>query len=185
MTDELIEQFINTIIEEARIQLRKEVFDSYEISINYAYRTLYEEAVRMYDSFIEQYYLYETKSYYRHYVGVGTGTGENLYYGKQFNYVPGLHPSLTIEFSGDDMASYKKASTMHVLSLVMKGIRGIPSNKGWWRYWTGEYICDYFQINGTMETAFNVFEMIFDDMVDELFYKKLNALSNSGKYMFI
>jgi len=136
--------------------------------LNYAYSELYREAFQMYDHFIDQYYSYVTKSYYRHGVGIGTGTGENLYRGSQIKLITGQNPDLIIEFSGADMAGYKYDSTDTVLGIVMKGGRGIPGRKGF-SMWGGSYSGKYFSVGDTTpDRAFTLFINYLPDMEKEL-----------------
>ena len=51
----------------------------YEPSVKVARDTVQQHFKSVYDRMIDQYYEYVTVSYYRHVVGKGTGTGNNLY----------------------------------------------------------------------------------------------------------
>ena len=170
---------------EDRLQLfEKESNTIWMKSINSTFEELYKEAVNMYDTLIEEYYKYKTTSYYRHHVGIGTGTGENLYFGKQFTLTSGLIPELSMDFSGKDMDKYQYNSTDEVLDMVMHGIRGVPS-KGWWTTWKGSYNGKYFSVGGVdIATAFNAFYQNFDYLSRYIFKEKINEEKMTGKYQF-
>ena len=84
-----------------------------------------------FDKCIDDFYMYETRKYYRHEVGRGTGTGWNLYLANQFrvNYFGKIAKSIHFGWNGDDMYLYKSlskgasVSRDHVLDSVMNGIR--------------------------------------------------------------
>jgi hypothetical protein len=138
----------------------------------------------MYDALIEEYYKYKTSSYYRHHVGIGTGTGENLYYGKQFDLSHCYIPQLSIRFSGTDMDGYRNSSTDEVLSNVLHGVRGVPS-KGWQTTWNGSYNGKYFSVGGVdVATAFNLFEENFGHLSRYIFKEKINEEKKTGRYQF-
>ena len=168
--------------EDAQQQFIKDFTDNaisqWSKAINYTYRKLYDEAKKMYDSYIDQYYKYKTKSYIRHGESrPGTMRGINLYRGQQIKFSPGLVPTLDIHFSGEDMENYglKGDSPDEVLSMVMRGIRGVPS-RGWWETWTGSYDGTYFSYSGNMMSAFNTFNDRFEDMEEYIFFKKLHSI---------
>ena len=156
--EKILEKRTNKMFEKMLKQFRSETEMLWERSITETFNELYEEAVNMYDKLIEDYYKYKTTSYYRHHVGIGTGTGENLYYGKQISINYGFIPELIIDFSGSNMDGYKNASADEVLTQVMHGIRGVPP-KGWWTTWHGNYDGKYFSAGGVdVTTAFKLFK---------------------------
>ena len=163
----------------------KESKEIWEKSINNTFEELYAEAYKMYDSLIDQFYSYKTKSYIRHgETRPGTQMGTNLYRGQQFMLTPGFIPQLTIDFSGEDMENYQHNSADEVLSMVMRGIRGVPS-KGWWSTWKGSYNGKYFSVNGVdVVTAFNLFRNNFGYLSRYIFNEKINEEKLSGKYKF-
>ena len=166
------------------LKLKAEGKAIWDKCINETYEELYDEATNMYDKLIEDFYKYKTKSYYRHHVGIGTGTGENLYFGKQFELQRGTIPSLHLDFSGKDMDGYRTVTTDDVLANVMNGIRGVPE-KGWWTTWHGSYDGKYFSVGGTdITTAFNIFEDNLEHIKRYIFYEKVNREKSSGKYKF-
>ena len=157
-------------------RFRDNAISQWSKAINYTYRELYKTATEMYDTFIDQYYRYKTKSYIRHGEShPGTMRGINLYRGQQIKFRPGLTPILNIRFSGDDMEDYEHNSPDEVLSMVMRGIRGVPK-RGWWETWDGSYSGRWFSFSGTMVNAFNTFEDRFEDMEEYIFFKKLNSI---------
>lgn len=179
-----VKKRLDKISEKFLEQYDKETDEIWEKSVNKTFEELHEEAVNMYDSLIEQYYKYETKSYYRHHVGIGTGTGENLYYGKQITWNSGYIPQLSIKFSGENMDNYRHNSSDEVLNMVMHGIRGVPS-KGWWTTWKGSYNGKYFSVGGVdVTTAFNLFEDNFEYLSRYIFKEKINEEKKTGKYRF-
>ena len=171
-----IDEFIKKYDEETNIIWNK--------SINRTFEELHEESVNMYDALIEEYYKYKTTSYYRHHVGIGTGTGENLYFGKQIHLTNGYIPQLKIGFSGKDMDGYKHNSPDEVLDMVMNGIRGVPS-KGWQTTWKGSYDGKYFSVGGVdVATAFSLFEDNFGYLSRYIFKEKIREEKETGKYQF-
>ena len=159
-------------------------------TIEYTLKELEEEARNMYDSFIEQYYKYKTKYYYRHNAGVGTCWGDNLYYGSWGKGDRGINIVFSEEkkgfkmykfytnFSGDLMAGgYEYNTPDEVLSQVMRGIRGVPEledgKEGWWEPWIGSYNGKYFSYGGIMKKAFNCFDDNFEQLQREIFNKHI------------
>lgn len=164
--------------------LKQEAVQVWNEAINYTYKELYDEAWKMYDSFIDQFYMYKTQSYVRHgEIKAGTRMGSNLYKGQQLKFKPGFMPSVTIEFSGEEMESYQHNTPDDVLNIVMNGIRGVPS-KGWWTTWKGSYNGKYFSYSGEMIDAFNTFEKYFDDMAKYIFSQKLDSIYKSKRFIY-
>ena len=165
-------------------EFQNETNELEKVCDEYATQVLYEEAVNLYDSLIEQYYRYETKSYYRHNAGVGTGYGENLYYGKNF-YIDEIG-GLNIEFSGEQMEKYrndKKVTREEVLNIVKAGYRGVPGK--WLRPWSGSFEGDYFGVSKTnIDKAFELFEKNYNHMYEFAFKKKLKREKKSKKYKY-
>ena len=157
--------------------------------ITYTFKELEKEAQDMYDSYIEQYYEYETKSYHRHNAGIGTGWGDNLYYGRTSEGSKGINAVITkskngflsytlyTNVSGDKMEKYRYNTTDEVLEQVMSGIRGVPQ-KGWWIPWTGKYYGKYFSYSGAMDKAFQCFDDNFNIIANEIFEKNVDRFIN-------
>ena len=171
--DELEKRIIN--------EFEAETAEIERVCNQYTIQELYEEAVNLYDSLIEQYYKYETKSYYRHNAGVGTGWGDNLYYGKDF-YIDNNF-DLNIEFNGKNMEKYKNDTRDEVLSIVKAGFRGVPGK--WLKPWEGSYDGLYFGISDTnIDNAFRVFETNFNYMYEYIFKSKLKEERKKKKYKY-
>ena len=182
--EKLVEHRIKKKTNELVKQFEQETDEIWMNSINNTFEELYTEAVNMYDALIEDYYKYKTTSYYRHHVGIGTGTGENLYFGKQISWQSGFVPKLTLDFSGENMDKYRHNSTDEVLDMVMNGIRGIPS-KGWWTTWKGSYNGKYFSVGGVdVATAFNLYRDNFRYLSRFIFKEKINEEKKTNKYRF-
>ena len=151
----------------------------FPIAANYANDKMYEEAWKMYDSFIDQYYQgYATHTYIRHgETKPGTRHGINLYRGSQIRRKGKgtKNPSLIIEFSGEDMEDdYQYDSADFVLQNVMAGYRGIP---GYWiESWGGTYDGKYFQYSGTPERAFDIFNEQYNNIMMPIFFEKWRSL---------
>lgn len=145
---------------------------------NKAINETYKEAVKMYDSFVEQYYEYETKSYYRHgEPRPGTRMGTNLYRGNQIVKNNRNNPYLYVDFNGSDMAPYGRkgrVDTDFVLETMMIGLRGLPP--GDWTHWEGIYKGDHFSYEGTPQDAFDEFEKNFDEIAGNIFDEELIKL---------
>ena len=142
---------------------------------NIAIDETHNEAIKMYDSFIDQYYSYRTKSYVRHeQLRPGTGMGINLYRGNQIVKNNGDDPYLDIEFDASDMAGYPRIGANFVLEAVMTGYRGLPY--GNWTEWSGEYKGKYFSHSGTPQEAFDEFELQFDNIASGIFTKEIRKL---------
>lgn len=146
---------------------------------------MYKEAITMYDSFVQQFYLYETTSYIRHWEGrPGTEQGQNLYFGKDIRkisrkpkliiYLPkdsGYVPNGGGQMSGPMEDDYRFNTAEEVLNYVFGGIR-FPKNikqgeKSWTLksnlMWSGSYNGEYFSCqNVTMRQAFEIFNNNFD-----------------------
>ena len=142
---------------------------------NKAINEAYKEAVKMYDSFVEQYYEYETKSYYRHgEPRPGTKMGTNLYRGNQIIKNNRNNPYLYIDSDGSDMAPYGRkgrVDTDFVLETMMIGLRGLPP--GDWTHWEGSYEGDYFSYKGTPQDAFDEFKENLDEITGNIFDEEL------------
>lgn len=144
-----------------------------------------------FDKCIDDFYLYETTSYYRHEVGKGTGTGWNLYLANRFkvNYSGKNAKSIHFGWSNADrlMGSYKikneQQGIEHVIDSVMNGIRfdGDGSNYYPTMTWTlsSPISTEYFGIikGGTPNS---IFEQILNNMF--LVQRKLSRNNFSMLY---
>ena len=172
--NKIMENYVSNTME----LLKKDI----DKSIRYANNELYEEVNKMYDSFIEQFYEYETTSYIRHWEGVaGTRTGQNLYLGKCIRKYNGWKPTLSIllpediGYSSTMNGGYQYDKPEDVLDYVVNGYRfpyqfkhlKEPKKKDV-MIWTGIYNGKYFNYKGTMRDAFDEFDEKFDELATEI-----------------
>ena len=158
--DKLINEIVDYYVQKAE--------EDFPIASTFANNEMYDELNKMYDSFIRQFYRYETQSYIRHWEGSpGTKTGTNLYYGnqikKRMSY--GL-PYLEIDFDARNMAGYRRDSADTVLNQVMSGELQVHGSKGYVVYsreWTGSFRGKYFSYTGKMDDAFSRFYDKYED----------------------
>jgi len=164
-------------------------------AIRYVNNEMYDEAVKMYDTFIDQFYSYKTTSYVRHWEGVpGTQEGQNLYFGKDIRKFT-KHPKLVINLPSDagyvsngggqaePMANdYRFNTSTEVMEYVFSGVR-FPDFITYKKRggnslmtWEGRYKGTYFYYNGTMENAFNKFNEDFDKIAMRAVRKYLKTL---------
>ena len=144
-----LNKYVNKKVNEVKKEFKK--------TIRYVNKELAIEASRMYDTFIDQYYSYKTKSYIRHgETRPGTGVGINLYRANNILSSVG-RDSFVIDISSKDMESknYKKDGPEFVLNNVIEGYRGVPGY--WLREWVGSYEGKYFSYTGTIDKAFKYF----------------------------
>lgn len=159
-------------------------------TIRYVNNEMYDEAVNMYDEFIRQFYSYETTSYIRHWEGKpGTGEGQNLYFGKDIRketrkpkliiYLP-TDPEYISNGGGqmkEPMADdYRFNTAQEVLSYVYSGVRFPDKFNKVVMEWRGDYKGKYFRYRGTMEDAFNTFNMKFDKIAMSVAQKYLKMI---------
>lgn len=178
--EQLFMEYMNQFFKERKQELEILV----ENVVNTAMDYLFELAVDMYDSFIQQYYRKPTKKYIRHYTGrSGVNYGYNLYEGKNIEFNSGV---IDIEFSGKNMADYYigkrfNCSADLVLEKVMAGWRGIPGKHG--TRWTGSFDNYYFsQHNVTMDKAFSLFDNEFNNIAYEIAMDQVDAELSCGNY---
>ena len=171
-------QSLRTVIEKYKKKKKEELLRDFVKVANLTNNEMYDEMNYMYDSFIRQFYAgYLTEVYIRHGEGdPGTGTGVNLYKGKnQIKRRGGASPSLIIEFTGEDMENYHRDSADTVLAQVMMGIRFPFSRNGGLSNpmtWHGVYRSSLLNktYDTTMENAFNDIINNFDDTVAPVFW---------------
>lgn len=165
MPSKLYEHIRN--IERSGDRLLKSSAKINEKELNKASEEILKEAKQMYDVFIDQYYKYKTTSYYRHDVGIGTGTGMNLYRAQDFGFDTSVSDqyqdmgivanlkNVKIKYNPNNMAKYRKFPRARVLDMIINGIRGVPGYTD--SYWEGEYNGKYFSYKGVMKNAFDEF----------------------------
>lgn len=153
-------------------------------------KELYKEAVKIYESFITQFYSYPTKSYIRHGESTrGTGKGHSLYFAQNFTKEEDAHQfSFDISFSADEMrkapgmekGEYPGSSVETVLKNVLSGYRfrntfkkADGSTRKKVMTWRGSYNDDLFDIDkATIYQAFEHFENTYDDMWIKIYKEK-------------
>lgn len=170
-------EVLRDIAKRYKDRVRTAIKKDYKIAVNHTNRELYKEIVKMYDSFITQFYEYKTSVYIRHGQSApGTGTGENLFRGQQIKILSDNtdSPELSIFYDGTDMIDeYKFDYAENVLRFVMAGIRFPYWNS---MTWSGYYYGKYFQYSGNLQHAFDLFESTFDDIAEKVFYPKWYSL---------
>ena len=142
-------------------------------AISYAMDEIYNEARDMYNSFIEQFYLYETRSYIRHGEGFpGTKDGTNLYKANLISYDP-KNMTLDLNISADKMeGGYQHDSAEDVLLKVTKGYR---FKYGYFdaMEWRGSYNGKYINVdNTTIEEAFDWYTKNIPDIFEDIVKSK-------------
>lgn len=166
-------EILNNLVDYYKMKASKD-FDKVITQVN---DEMYDEAIKMYDTFITQYYSYKTSSYVRYgETRPGTGMGTRLFYGQNITKNNHKH-TLTIDISGDDLSQDSKPykdDPDFVMMNVFSGYRGIP---GFWLIdWTGEYNGKYFSYKGTMKDAFSQFGFYFTSIARESFLPKWRKL---------
>ena len=149
-----------------------------------------KEGAKIFDQCINQFYLYETQSYYRHVTGRGTKTGWNLYLANGFKaiYQDDRVVSFTSGWDSTDMLPYRSwkdkdkeshpVSTEYVLNNVMSGIRGLEDKyvnhgyaprKPYDNHWTAEINSYLFgELSGTPKEIFKKFDDTWKDVATTL-----------------
>lgn len=137
-----------------------------------------DDLIKTFEKCIDEFYKYETKSYYRHEVGRGTGTGWNLYLANQTEiiYNGDVVKYIVCGWDGTEMLPYflsngkgnkKPVNTEHVLDSVMNGVRfnGDGTSKYYKMKWEIENGIET-QYFGTLDgkTPKKIFTQIMDEM---------------------
>ena len=161
---EIVDYYMNKFEKDFKI-VANEVNDLY-----------FKQANKMYDTFIKQYYTYQTSSYIRHWEGApGTCNGTNLYYGKDFKIHRGKFPWFELNINSNRMANdYQHDSADQVLQNVMNGIRGVPPY--WFQPWRGTYTSRYFYYQGEPARAFRTFIDNYEEMMYPVFMRRWRKL---------
>ena len=131
----------NTKVKKAKVNIVNAISELCFDALDNAVIDVYNETYEIFRYCIDQFYLYETKSYYRHKTGRGTGEGENLYQASDFRLVKGGNGHIAGAYLGwhsgnmspykpwkDKKGKYHTVSTDYVLGLVMNGIRGLDDD---------------------------------------------------------
>lgn len=162
---------IQTIVDNIIKAAKKDAIKAANVAID----EMYKESQKMYDSFIDQYYNYKTKSYIRHgETRPGTKRGINLYRGNKIEKENGDDPIIDILYDASDMEGYRRTSPDFVLESVMRGYRGVPW--GQWNNWEGTYNGKYFSYTGTPKDAFDMLNEKFDDIASNIFNEEIIKL---------
>lgn len=179
----IVNNFVNSQMDKADEDIRA--------SISSTNKKLVSELKRMYRSFIEQFYQYQTSSYVRHGTSrPGTQQGYSLYRAAEIRSAAGRLPRLVVNIFGDRMdESYEYDDADAVFDLIANGIRfsagGIiagkyhPQNKGKpWEHtmtWANpSYKGKYFSYHSSIQDAFDAFDNDFDDIAMRMVRDELN-----------
>lgn len=152
----------------------KEIMNTdWYVAINQTNHELEKETKKMYDSLIDNFYKYKTKSYIRHGEGEtkpGTQVGTTLYRGNDIHGSYGKAPKLHVFFDGnilrDDERSYQYDDPSKVFDYVMFGIRFPYYNT---MGWDTEYVGKYFSYSGTPYQIFNKFHDDWEKNSEKVF----------------
>jgi hypothetical protein len=122
-------------------KITEQVVEDLKTALDKTANELCKDMSEIFDKCIDKFYEYETRKYYRHETGRGTGTGMNLYRANQFklNYGSDGHvKSIHMGWNANDMAPYKSwkdregnyhpVGADYVLRNVMNGIRGLEDD---------------------------------------------------------
>ena len=151
-------------------QLQKRVFQNITKKIPVITNEIAQEAMQMYDTFIDTYYnTYSPTSYIRHmYRGKGFSMG--LY---DANNIQATNAGINISITGEKMMDdYEYDSADTVLDTVASGIRGVP--KYWSMPWTMQYQGRYYSYSGkNMTDAFNGF---IETAIPKIIKQRINII---------
>lgn len=140
---------LNDILEKykkkTKEELKRAITDRAEKSVQYAAKKMFREYKDVFNKAIKAYYEYETTKYSRHYTGIGTGTGVNLYHAdhsemeyETSQYGNKVPSNFSMEINGSTINGVylswnkkKQVSADYVVELVYRGIRGGGTYKGY------------------------------------------------------
>lgn len=142
-----------------------------------------QEGAKMFDQCIDEFYKYQTRSYYRHETGRGTGTGWNLYLangfkkvysnGRVVGFISGWDSTNMLPYKSwrDRNGVYHPVTTEYVLNNTMNGIRGLEDeyvDRGYGTYdnhWSATVNSSLFgNLYGTPKEIFDVFDRTWKDV---------------------
>ena len=178
-------------------KIKEEVYEELKTALDKTAEELCKEMAFIFDECIKKFYEYETRSYYRHETGRGTGTGINLYRANQFRLNYGLDrhvKSVHMGWNANDMSpyhpwkdregNYHTVEASYVLENTMNGIRGLEDeyvNSGYAPYdnhWSVDNIttkANHFgTLSGTPNEIFENIENQWKNVSKKVFYKYLN-----------
>lgn len=184
-------------IEKLTKKITDEIVEDLKNVLDKTATELCKDMSEIFDKCIDEFYKYETRSYYRHDTGRGTGTGMNLYRANQFRvkYDSDNHAkSIHIGWNANDMTPYKSwkdkdgnyhpVSATYVLNNTMRGIRGLEDeyvNSGYAPYdnhWTVNDLKtrrNYFgTLSGTPDEIFENVERQWKTVRQKVFDKYMN-----------
>lgn len=192
--------FLKKAKEKYTRNVTKEIIKTARKAVDETGEILYKELFQTFDKCIDKFYEYETRRYFRHETGRGTGTGMNLYRASQFriNYDSDDHvKSIHVGWNANDMAPYEswkdKDGELHpvnadyVLKRVMSGIRGLEdeyADRGFGSYdnhWSVDSLSTkYFgTLSGTPDKIFDDIEKQWKKVRKRLFQERLNERMGS------
>lgn len=183
MTDSKIREMIEREVEKELNKITVHVLNCYSKVME----EIYLDAIKIYDGCIDAFYLYKTKVYNRHGVGVGTKTGLNLYRSneiKRHYNANGILISFDFGWSADDMEPYRLHTNENhekvsvdkemVLENVLHGYRGFTEPIGnftkiKWRVGNNRIKTRYFgTFAGIPVNIFNKFLYQTEDVIVKL-----------------
>lgn len=185
------------IAKRAEQRFKNNLINTLNNALDLTAEVLYKEvSLKVFDKCIDQFYMYETKRYYRHDTGKGSGTGMNLYRANncQIIYREDGHVSrIHVGWNANDMAPYKMwkdkdgnlhpVSAEYVLNNVMNGIRGLEDeymSKSFATYnnhWSANINSDIFgSLSGTPNEIFDEIDSMWQSVTRQLFRKHFNML---------
>lgn len=169
---------LRKIANEYKKQGKEELMRRYYAISNKINTELEKEMIDMFNKFIHDYYTFHTKRYIRHgQSSPGTETGINLYKANQISKTSGKRPTLTIDFSAENMAGgYVKDDPDTVLGQVLEGVQGLYPY--WYQPWVGSYSGKYYSTDGDMQmqAAFDDFGYKFENISRTMFYEQWHRL---------
>lgn len=180
--DKELVNILNEYVKEEMSKLKRE---AYKV-INNITNELYKESIKMYDSFIDQFYKYKTQSYKRHDDGIGTMTGVSLYRASNIKFHENRKGLSFFELDIDVPDSYytdypdfdyKGDSPTQVYEYIIQGHRFNPRFDNYFKgkhmetIFKGSYNGIYFKSgnNVTIKEAFDKFVKDYDSISGKLF----------------
>jgi len=162
-------------------QIKSDITDAVKKADLLTIKELKDEASKMYDKLITDYYKYETEKYIRHGQSKpGTGTGENLYRANNI-HIQGRELILGTNYKLME-SGYDRHGRDKVLEMVKSGQR-FAGRRHAPVPWSGDFAGNYITLKDTyINEAFEEFEDRFVEMYDKIFDEKMGQLA--GKYEF-
>lgn len=177
---------INKAVSGAMSNVKKEYDSMCKKVIDLTAKEITMDLKSLYKKYIDDYYDYITKSYYRHDVwGKGTGYGVNLYKGDMISYNKSAK-QITIRIKGDQMSPYRKFPADSVLDMIGNGIRpmGVVNGRFNSTRWESSYESDYFNTSATLNKAMDTYVAESPIIGYKIAKKHISAIKASGKYKY-